>query len=220
MAWRVGSCKVPRLMIDPISCTGVKHIYCSDYADDNLSELKSWLSKLYPDVLVSPIRDPGWLISTLTRLTPQVDVIRADAANEVQVEALVARAIRDEGRLDIFFANAGIAPMHMLENTDASEVTEVLRVNTLSCYLALKYASNAMKITSPAKPESKGAIVLTASVAGLRSGAGFPDYSASKAAVISLAQTGSWSLTGTDIRVNAVCPGLIETGECSLHRGY
>jgi NAD(P)-dependent dehydrogenase (short-subunit alcohol dehydrogenase family) len=53
---------------------------------------------------------------------------------------------------------------------------------------------------------------MTASVAGLRSNAGGTDYSASKASVISLAQTISYQLAGTGIRINAVCPGVIETG--------
>lgn len=94
-----------------------------------------------------------------------------------------------------------------------------------SCFHAVKYASEAMQVTSSTKPEAGGSIVLTASVAGLRSGAGSADYSASKAAVISLAQTGACQLAGTNIRVNAVCPGLIETGmtmptfEMSRERG-
>jgi len=62
------------------------------------------------------------------------------------------------------------------------------------------------------KQKSLGSIVLTSSVAGLRASAGGVGYSASKAAVISLAQTTSFQLAGTGIRVNAVCPGLIETG--------
>ena len=53
---------------------------------------------------------------------------------------------------------------------------------------------------------------MTASVAGMRSGAGSLDYSASKAAVINMASTASWQLAKTNIRVNAICPGLIETG--------
>lgn len=69
-----------------------------------------------------------------------------------------------------------------------------------------------MRHTSSAKPHSSGSIVLTASVAGLRSGAGPSDYSASKAAVISLAASSAWQLSRTNIRVNAICPGLIETG--------
>lgn len=53
---------------------------------------------------------------------------------------------------------------------------------------------------------------MTASVAGLRSNAGSTDYSASKAAVVSLAQTCSFQLAGTGIRINALCPGVVETG--------
>jgi NAD(P)-dependent dehydrogenase (short-subunit alcohol dehydrogenase family) len=57
-----------------------------------------------------------------------------------------------------------------------------------------------------------GSIVCTASVAGLRSGAGGAAYSASKAGVINLVQTAAQQLSGTGVRVNAICPGLIETG--------
>lgn len=66
--------------------------------------------------------------------------------------------------------------------------------------------------TSEHKKYPSGSIIGTASVAGLRSNAGSSDYSASKSAVISLAQTLSYQLAGTGIRVNAICPGVIETG--------
>ena len=57
-----------------------------------------------------------------------------------------------------------------------------------------------------------GSIICTASVAGLRSGAGGAAYSASKAGVINLVQNGAQQLSGSGVRVNAICPGLIETG--------
>jgi NAD(P)-dependent dehydrogenase (short-subunit alcohol dehydrogenase family) len=60
--------------------------------------------------------------------------------------------------------------------------------------------------------QKNGAIVCTASVAGIRANAGPTPYSASKAGVISLVQTTSNELYGTGVRVNAICPGLIETG--------
>ena len=57
-----------------------------------------------------------------------------------------------------------------------------------------------------------GSIILTASVAGIRSGAGGPAYSASKAGVINLAQVSAQQMSETGVRVNAICPGLTETG--------
>lgn len=69
-----------------------------------------------------------------------------------------------------------------------------------------------MARTSTAKPSPGGSIIATASVAGIRSNAGSTPYSASKAAVVSLAQTMAYQLAGTGVRVNAICPGLIETG--------
>lgn len=81
-----------------------------------------------------------------------------------------------------------------------------------SVFVATKYASKAMMKTSTEKPFPCGSIIATASVAGLRSNAGSTDYSASKAAVISLMQTTAYQLSGTGIRCNAICPGLIETG--------
>lgn len=84
--------------------------------------------------------------------------------------------------------------------------------NGNSVFLAAKHAAIAMKQTSTSKPYPGGSIICTASVAGMRSNAGATDYSASKAAVISIAQSTSFQLVGTGIRVNAICPGLIETG--------
>lgn len=69
-----------------------------------------------------------------------------------------------------------------------------------------------MAKTSAEKKASGGSILMTASVAGLRSNAGPTAYSASKSAVANMATTMAYQLTGTNIRVNALCPGVIETG--------
>jgi NAD(P)-dependent dehydrogenase (short-subunit alcohol dehydrogenase family) len=69
-----------------------------------------------------------------------------------------------------------------------------------------------MQKTSSTKAVSSGSIIMTASVAGLRSNAGATPYSASKAAVVSMAQTMAYQLAGTGVRINAICPGIIETG--------
>ena len=89
---------------------------------------------------------------------------------------------------------------------------QILISHQLSVHLAAKYGAPAMKKTSSEKRYPSGSIICTASVAGLRSNGGPCDYSASKSAVISMAQTIAFQLTGTGIRINAICPGLIETG--------
>ncbi|MCX8474889.1 MAG: SDR family NAD(P)-dependent oxidoreductase [Sphingomonas sp.] len=133
--------------------------------------------------------------------------IRCDAASESDVTALVAEAMSRHGGLDIFFANAGISGgfASISEQTE-QDWAEILRVNLIGPFLAIKYAAPVMKA------RGGGSIVCTASVAGLRSGAGGAAYSASKAGVINLVQSAAQQLSGTGIRVNAVCPGLIETG--------
>lgn len=122
-------------------------------------------------------------------------------------------AISKYGRLDIMFANAGIVGQPKLfTSITGDEYMKTMRTNSLGAFLAAKYAAIAMQKTSPEKPFPGGSIICTASVAGLRSNAGSTDYSASKASVISLAQTCSFQLAGTGVRINAICPGVIETG--------
>lgn len=130
-----------------------------------------------------------------------------DAGDDAFVKGLIDRAVSEFGGLDVCWANAGIsggfAPLH--EQT-AEYWAEILRVNLIGAFLAVKHASAAMI------PNGRGSIICTASVAGIRSGAGGPAYSASKAGVVSLVQTAANELYGTGIRVNAIAPGLIETG--------
>jgi len=133
--------------------------------------------------------------------------IQGDAGDDAFVKSLVDRAESEYGGLDIFWANAGISGgFTPLGEQTADYWTQILRVNLIGPFLAIKHASAAMI------PRGKGSIICTASVAGIRSGAGGPAYSASKAGVISLVQTACNELYGTGIRVNAIAPGLIETG--------
>ena len=133
--------------------------------------------------------------------------IRMDAGNEDDVVRTVVLAMDVHGGLDVMFANAGVSGgMANIFDTDVALFTDVLRVNLIGPFLAIKHAAPAIA------QGGGGAIVLTASVAGLRSGAGSPAYSASKAGVINLAQVAAQQLAGSNVRVNAICPGLTETG--------
>lgn len=139
-----------------------------------------------------------------------------DATEEDAVKAVCNDAVTAHGRLDVFFANAGIVGASGFADLDAEDFMRVVKGNLLSVFLCAKYAALAMQKTSPQKQYPGGSIIATASVAGLRSNAGASDYSAAKAGVISLAQTMSYQLAGTGVRMNAVCPGIIETGMTSV----
>jgi len=173
---------------------GALHLYLIDFDPTNLPNLKSTIEERYPDV--------------------KVTTIAADAASDAAISGVCKQALQEEGRLDVFFANAGIVSKDSLQTMEAEGFMKTMRVNTLSCFLALKYGSEAMMKpnASRGKEHGGGSIILTASVAGLRSGAGTLDYSASKAAVNNMAQTAVYQLLKTDVRVNSICPGLIETG--------
>jgi len=133
--------------------------------------------------------------------------VRSDAGNEDAVSALVDQVVREHSGLDIFFANAGVSGgfATIAEQTE-QDWAEILRVNLIGPFLAIKYAGPAIA------KRGGGSIICTASVAGLRSGAGGAAYSASKAGVINLVQNAAQQLSGSGVRVNAICPGLIETG--------
>jgi len=171
---------------------GARHLYLLDYSGENLPNLKETIVSKYPDV--------------------KVTTIQADASDEKAIQDVCNQAINDEGKLDVFFANAAIVSVNSFPDLTAEEVSNMFRVNSLSVFLALKHGSAAMKKISAEKPESEGSILMTASVAGLRAAAGSSSYSASKAAVISFAQTGAFQLAGTNIRVNSISPGVVETG--------
>jgi len=142
-----------------------------------------------------------------------VRFVRTDVAEEEDVEAMVVAATDSFGRIDAMFNNAGIGGAFgpiTEQSVEAWDAT--FAVNVRSVFLGTKHAAAAM-----IEHGSGGAIVNTASVAGLSGGGGPQAYSATKAAVISLTQTTAVELAEHRIRVNAVCPGAIYTE--LLHRG-
>ncbi len=139
--------------------------------------------------------------------------VRLDVSHEPDVETLIAAAVDGFGRLDAMFNNAGIGGAFgpITEQTvEAWDTT--FNVNVRSVFLGVKHAARAM-----IEQGNGGAIVNTASVAGLSGGGGPQAYSATKAAVISLTQSTAVELAQHHIRVNAVCPGAVYTD--LLHRG-
>lgn len=139
---------------------------------------------------------------------PTITPMSGDAGSEEDMREIVSAALGRQGGLDIVCANAGISGgMAGIFEQSADDWTNILRVNLVGAFLAIKFGAKAM-----VDSRRCGAIICTASVAGFRAGAGGAAYSASKAGVINLVQSAAQQLTGSGIRVNAVCPGLIETG--------
>ena len=135
------------------------------------------------------------------------EAVKADAGSEADVKAFIGKAAALYGSLDAIWANAGISGgLIPLAEQTPEHWHDVLRVNLIGAFLAVKHAIPLMT------RQGHGSIVCTASVAGLKAGASGHPYAASKAGVISLVQTTAYSLSGTNVRINAICPGLIETG--------
>jgi len=132
---------------------------------------------------------------------------KTDVSIESEVKALINLALRTYSQIDILCNNAGITgTVAALEGQQEEDWRRVYGVNVLGAVFVVKHAAGHMQA------RKRGSIVNTASVAGIRSGAGGNAYSASKAALINFTQTAACDLGAYHIRVNAVCPGLIETG--------
>jgi meso-butanediol dehydrogenase/(S,S)-butanediol dehydrogenase/diacetyl reductase len=129
-----------------------------------------------------------------------------NVAVEDEVKGLIDRALKTYPQIDILCNNAGISGgLFDIEGQDVDEWRRVFEVNVWGAMFGTKHVAKHMK------ERRKGSIVNTSSVAGIRSGAGGNAYSASKAALINFTQTAACDLGGYNVRVNAVCPGLIET---------
>ncbi|WP_420476573.1 SDR family oxidoreductase [Noviherbaspirillum sp. ST9] len=131
---------------------------------------------------------------------------KADVSQSAQVEAMVTAVVERYGRLDCAFNNAGIEIEHLpLAESDEATFDRVMSVNVKGVWLCMKHEIRQML------KQGGGAIVNTASVAGLVGAPGMPVYAASKHAVVGMTKTASAEYGRAGIRVNSVCPGIIRT---------
>jgi len=133
-------------------------------------------------------------------------LVTADVTSEEEVTEYVRAALDKFGTIDIFYNNAGIeGEVKAIQDYPLESFRKVLDVNVVGVFLGMKHVLPVML------KQNKGSIINTASIAGLMGSPMIAVYSASKHAVIGLTKSAAWECTGTGVRVNCVCPGLIDS---------
>ncbi|WP_327417429.1 SDR family NAD(P)-dependent oxidoreductase [Streptomyces sp. NBC_01233] len=151
-------------------------------------------------------RDEAQLEKTVTTLGTATAIV-ADVRDEAAVADYVRRTVADYGRVDLFFNNAGIeGPRTSIIDLDTTDFDRVMSVNVRGVFLGLREVMRAFRSQG-----GGGAIVNTASMAGIRGSRRFSPYVASKHAVVGLTRCAALDGAEFGIRVNAVAPGLIDT---------
>ena len=137
---------------------------------------------------------------------------RTDVTSEPDIKAAVARAVKEFGRIDIMFNNAGIAgAVGPIEKVESEAWDRTMATLLRAVYLGMRYSIPEMRKVGG------GSIISTASVAGLRGVGYLAAYSAAKAAVVNLTQAVAIEVGHDKIRVNCICPGGVNTP--LIHRG-
>lgn len=136
----------------------------------------------------------------------QALAVTADVSDEDEVANYVRAAVDMFGGIDVFYNNAGIeGDIAPITKYSLASFRRVLDVNVVGVFLGLKHVLPVML------KQGHGSIVNTASIAGLIGSPDIAVYSASKHAVIGLTKSAALECSGTGVRVNCVCPGLIDS---------
>lgn len=159
-------------------------------------------------VVVTDLNSQGgeMVVSEIAAAGGQAVFQRTDVTSEADIKSAIDRAVREYGRLDITFNNAGVAgAVGELENVEAKDWDRTFAVLTRAPFFGIKHS------IAPMRKSGGGSIISTSSTAGIRGVAGLHAYSAAKAALINLTQSAAIALGHDRIRVNCICPGPVLT---------
>jgi NAD(P)-dependent dehydrogenase (short-subunit alcohol dehydrogenase family) len=143
------------------------------------------------------------LDKAVSEIGHNVTAIQSDVSNFTDLDRLYARVGEEKGKFDILFAGAGIVDPQPLAETTEESFDKVFAINTKGLAFTVKKALPLLN--------DGGAIIVITSIAAGKGIPGFTAYSATKAAVRSFIRTWTAELKGRRIRVNAICPGPIDT---------
>lgn len=158
-------------------------------------------------VVIGDINEAGGqqTADDITKAGGRASFVRCDVTAAADVESLMGAAAQTMGGIDVIVNNAGAQRSGRVTEFSEEEWDLLMRVNPRSCFLGVKYGVPYLR------QRGGGVIVNVASLAGLKGGPGMTAYSASKGAIVAFTKALAPELAPDGIRVNAMCPGWIDT---------